>query len=198
MKGATSASAKPSGSVVFPGILHAIPESGVILRLQERDDHVAFTCLFNQMYKPLCCFSLRLVFLKEVAEEVVSDVFCSLWRNRRHVPIMNVKAYLYRAVYNGSIDYLRSAKKKFCSLDAAAHLPAERFTLHEMLEHSEYEARVSGRVKRLPRACKMIYRMSREEGMKYSEIASALNISVKTVETQVSKALRELRKVCDN
>lgn len=175
----------------FPG---NHPANLPIRRTQESHDSVAFEQLFKQFYKPLCSFCVRLVLVSEVAEEIVSDLFFSIWKNRSRFAIKNPRAYLYSAVRNRCLDYLRTKKIVFCTLESAAHLPSENHTLHEALEHQELESRVHVGIRRLPRRCKMVYELSRD-GMKYKDIAVALNISIKTVETQLSKALRELRKV---
>lgn len=176
---------------IFPGNHSA---DSPIRLAQESHDSIAFARLYKQFYKPLCSFCVRLVSVSEVAEEIVSDVFFSIWKNRRRFAIKNPRAYLYNAVRNRGLDYLRTKKIVFCTLESAAHLPAENHTLHEALEHQELESRVHVGIRRLPRRCKMVYELSRD-GMKYKDIAVALSISIKTVETQLSKALRELRKV---
>ena len=146
------------------------------------------------MYKPLCAFCMRMVFLREVAEELVSDVFVGIWKNRNRIEASNVRAYLYVAVRNRAIDFLRPKRMNFCTLESAVHLPSESYTLHDILEHRELVMRMDARINLLPKRCKMIYELSRNEGMRYKEIALRLNISVKTVEAQLGKAIRELKK----
>lgn len=186
----------PNGTE-FPGI-HRRNDADVgvlILKVIEEDDYAAFEALFKKMFSPLCQFCVKFVRSREVAEEVVSDVFYCIWKNRSRLMVSSPKAYLYTSVRNKGLDHLRKIKKMVhCDLENATHLVAESANGQEILVLSELSQAMDQSVAKLPRQCRRIYEMSRDEGLKYREIASILQVSVKTVETQMGRALKHLRK----
>ncbi|MDN5217132.1 RNA polymerase sigma-70 factor [Fulvivirgaceae bacterium BMA12] len=150
---------------------------------------------YSLYFQDLCKYSLKYVSIMEIAEEVVSEVFYKMWKNRDTISFnYSVKAYLFSAVRNQSIDYLRKSQNQrlFSShlyLDIASpHVtPEDEYTFYEL------NNRINFAIESLPPRCKKIFRLSRDKGFKYKEIAQMLNISVKTVETQMRKALICLR-----
>ncbi len=180
----------------FPGIprKNDTEVEVLIMRVIEQDDYVAFQVLFKRMFSPLCQFCIKFVKSREVAEEVVSDVFYSIWKNRNRLMVSSPKAYLYTSVRNKGLDHLRKIKKMVhCDLDSATHLIADSADGQEMLVLSELASVLDKSIAKLPKQCRRIYEMSRDEGLKYREIASILQVSVKTVETQMGRALKHLR-----
>ncbi|MEO6282653.1 MAG: RNA polymerase sigma-70 factor [Dyadobacter sp.] len=162
-------------------------------------DYHAFRELFTHHYRSLCNYAMRVVVTREIAEEVVSDVFVKLWKNREQIEVhTSFQAYIYRAVRNQALDYLKlrvhrqnereSLESVQWNMTHADHFsPAEEMSFNEFYEH------VEGCIQALPRQCQIIFRLSREEGLRYRDIAEKLAISVKTVETQMSRALKVLR-----
>jgi len=185
-----------SQSNPFPGIpptKDAYIES-LIMRVIEGDDYFAFELLFKKMYNPLCQFCIKFVKAPEVAEELVSDVFYSIWKNRNRLIISSPKAYLFTSVRNKAYDHLRKVKKQIhCDLENATNLPSDTINSQEILVLRELTASMEQSVARLPKQCKLIYELSRDQGLKYKEIATILQVSVKTVETQMGRALKHLR-----
>jgi RNA polymerase sigma-70 factor, ECF subfamily len=180
----------------FPGIYSSASMEELMFRVLDEDDYTAFQFLFHKMYRPLCSFCEKFVGIREVAEEVVSDVFYTIWKNRHRITVTSPKSYLYTAVRNRAFDYLRGFNRTVCcELEHAAHLPSDNHTLHDALEHAELELQLNQGIGSLPRQCKIIFELSRDEGLKYKEIAEELSISIKTVEAQIGKALKHLRKV---
>jgi RNA polymerase sigma-70 factor (family 1) len=180
----------------FPGITRRndVDVEVLIMKVIEQDDYVAFQVLFKKMFSPLCQFCIKFVKSREVAEEVVSDVFYSIWKNRNRLMVSSPKAYLYTSVRNKGLDHLRKIKKMVhCDLDKATHLVAEGADGQETLVLNELTLVMDQSIAKLPKQCKRIYEMSRDEGLKYREIASILQVSVKTVETQMGRALKHLR-----
>jgi RNA polymerase sigma-70 factor (family 1) len=180
----------------FPGILRK-NDSGVdtlIMKVIEHDDYGAFEVLFKKMYGPLCQFCNRFVKSPEVAEELVSDVFFSIWKNRSRLIVSSPKAYLFTSVRNKGFDHLRKVKKMVhCNLENATHLPADVADSQEILVLHELTNSLEQSVAKLPKQCRLIYELSRDQGLKYKEIAVILQVSVKTVETQMGRALKHLR-----
>lgn len=168
-------------------------------RVVANGDYYAFRELFTHNYRALCNYAMRVVVTREIAEEVVSDVFVKLWKNREQIEVhTSFQAYIYRAVRNQALDYLKLRVHRQYEREslesvqwnmthADHHSPAEEMSFNEFYDHIE------GCINDLPRQCQIIFRLSREEGLRYRDIAERLAISVKTVETQMSRALKVLR-----
>ncbi|KQS32831.1 RNA polymerase sigma-70 factor [Dyadobacter sp. Leaf189] len=162
-------------------------------------DYHAFRELFNHHYRSLCNYAMRVVITREIAEEVVSDVFVKLWKNREQIEVhTSFQAYIYRAVRNQALDYLKlriHRQNERESLDSVQWnmTHADHFSPCEELSFNEFYEHVEDCIQALPRQCQLIFRLSREEGLRYRDIAEKLAISVKTVETQMSRALKVLR-----
>ena len=130
----------------------------------------------------------------DTSKEVVHTVFLNLWEKRRELDSgQSFKAYLFSSVYNRSLNYLRDHKKfKQGNLtDADIGMESEEVT--SGIEQAELEKRISEALTKLPAKCREIFTLNRFEELKYKEIAQKLNISLKTVEAQMSKALRVMR-----
>jgi RNA polymerase sigma-70 factor (family 1) len=166
-----------------------------ILEQIARDDQKAFGVLFQIFYKRLLGFAFQYVRTTEVAEEIVSDVFVRLWNNRSELTtIEHPEAYLFIAVKNGSLNYL----EKY-SLYQVVQLPDnERSELVNLdnpqkeLEWKELLYKMEEAVSSLPGECQRVFRLSREEGFKTKEVADILNVSPRTVETQLYRAIKKI------
>ena len=165
------------------------------LRRIRRGDVDSFERLFHQYYPGLCAYAESLVGKQEVAEEVVQDVFYNIWKNRESLRIKkSLPSYLFRSVYNNSMMYLRKMKRERFMEDGNTLEPAinspdplQKLQLNEMSEL------ISKTLNGLPERTREIFRLNRQEGLKYREIADQLSISVKTVEANMGKALKALR-----
>jgi RNA polymerase sigma-70 factor (ECF subfamily) len=180
----------------FPGIVNSqhTDVEGLMFRILRDSDYNAFQLLFKKMYGPLCQFCVKFVQVKEVAEELVSDVFYNIWKNRQRIVVTSPKAYLFTAVRNRGYDHLRRIKKSvWCDLEEATHIAADSTDSQDLLVHHELNRSLEQSIANLPKQCRLIFELSRDHGMKYKEIASMLNISIKTVETQMGRALKHLR-----
>lgn len=162
-------------------------------------DYLAFRELFTHHYRSLCNYAMRVVVTREIAEEVVSDVFVKLWKNREQIEVhTSFQAYIYRAVRNQALDYLKLKIHRQNERESLDNVQwnlthADHYTPIEEMAFNEFYERVEGCIQDLPRQCQVIFRLSREEGLRYRDIAERLKISVKTVETQMSRALKVLR-----
>lgn len=153
----------------------------------------AFDELFRTYFQNLTWFAMKMVKDRETAEEVVQDLFVNFWEKRHELDLkVSIKAYLYRAVYNNCIHVSRRVKLHNNNEFTLANELTEEF--NNILEISELESRIFGLIEELPTECQRIFKLSRFEELKYKEIAEKLQISVKTVETQMSRALKFLRK----
>jgi RNA polymerase sigma-70 factor (ECF subfamily) len=157
----------------------------------------AFEDLFKQNFKTLCTYcQYRFGFSLDEAKEAVHMAFIRLWENRESIsPTLSVKAYLYKIVANVSLDMLKHDKvKQKHAKEVIRHAPVstplKNFTDPEL---KQMMTDINTAVEELPEQMQRIFLLSRYEGLKYAEIASRLGISVKTVETQMSRALVKLR-----
>lgn len=146
---------------------------------------------FKAFYQPLCLFALRYTGELDDAEDVVQQTFVDVWDKRQTMDrILNLKAYLFQAVKNRSLSY----SSKNDHLQAVDTLPdVEDESLDEQIHCAERDARLWNAIDGLPPERKRIFLLSKRDGLKYKEIAEELNISVKTVENQMGKALKALR-----
>lgn len=162
--------------------------------LPELDEEAARTRLekhFRAHYAELVAFATRYVSSSAAAEDVVQDVFLAFWRNQASVETSNVRAYLYRSVYHRSLNALRRARIERDLTPARSESVAGAADSELMARETNVAIRSA--VESLPERCRMVFQLSREQGLTYPEIAQTLGISVKTVETQMGRALRSLR-----
>lgn len=163
-------------------------------RVADRDQE-AFRTLFQLSYDPLCREAQRVIRCEARAQEIVCDVFTSLWQRERRLDAQtNVRGYLRRAVRNRAIDYLRRQMRegRVVSLedyDASANYDSPQ----DKLEEAEMSARIQRAITSLPPRGKQIFLMSRSHGLTYRDIAQRLGLSIKTVETHMRRSLIHLR-----
>ena len=153
----------------------------------------AFETLFRLYYLPLCRYAASLTGRTDVAEDVVQDVFFLLWKERAawHVRC-SVGSYLYGAVRNQSLRYLekeRLHERYSAGMPSADAEPSP----HDWMEYNELQRIIDQTLEVLPDRRRQIFRMHRMDGLKYSEIAGRLNVSIKTVEAEMTKAGRQLK-----
>lgn len=160
-------------------------------------DQKVFNSIFEAYYAPLCRYCTRIVYDSVMAEEIVQDLFCKIWIKREEIEInSSLKSYLYKATMNHSINHLAHIKteekyRQFIGFNVNESLD---YPL-DILNEKDVKRVLSLALHQMPDKRRMIFEMSRYEDMKYHEIAEKLNISVKTVESQMAKALEYLRKI---
>jgi RNA polymerase sigma-70 factor, ECF subfamily len=158
-------------------------------------DRQAFELLFRKYFARLCIFSAKFLDDPEESRETVQDVFARLWEGRDDIDCEeNLEAYLFRITQNTCINKLRhnKVKSKYAEIYKMVYIDNE-ISPHESFIANELNDRINVSVSNLPPRCKSVFEMSRFDGLKYNQIATILNISVKTVEAQMSKALKILR-----
>ncbi|PLX08111.1 MAG: RNA polymerase sigma-70 factor [Marinilabiliales bacterium] len=156
-----------------------------------------FEEVYRDYYVPLCYYCLRYVETLEDSEEIVQDLFVKIWEKRDSMEInTSLKAYLYRSVQNYALNFLSKKKTQERYMMIQSRQLNDDFGI-EKNELVEEELRVllKHAILQLPEKRRRIFELSRFEGMKYSRIAEKLSISVKTVESQMTKALKYLRVV---
>jgi RNA polymerase sigma-70 factor, ECF subfamily len=159
-------------------------------------DEQALELLFRKYYSRLCSYANKYVNDPEEAREIVQEVFIKIWERREDIdPEESLGPYLFRITCNNSINRLRHRKVvgKYAEIYKLVYVDNAEISPHESLIASELTQNISKALKKIPPRCRQIFNLSRVDGLKYSEIAYTLNISVKTVEAQMSKALNILR-----
>ncbi len=170
-------------------------DSDIIRRIRQGDKQ-EFEKLFRSSYVSLVRYAKTLLRDHDTAEEVVQELFFRLWQNRQSLKIeSSLNGYLFRSVHNRSLHYIEHQQvvSRHAGEVAARSEPASE-PVTDAIYYNELQARVARVLERLPDRCRMIFRMSRFEGLKYNEIADKLAVSLKTVESDMGKALREFRK----
>jgi len=154
-----------------------------------------FENLFNRLYEGLCHSSYRIVQNEHTAEDIVQEIFCTLWKKKEELQIDSYENYLFRSVYNASLNAIK--KRDFHAFkeieEETFQFPDLSINPEQQLQLSETQERINKAIDNLPTACRAIFVLSRFESKSNKEIASELNLSIKTVENQMTKALRLLR-----
>ena len=171
-----------------------------IIFLLNADEEKAISLLFDNYYDYLCNVVYRVIHDRDYAEDIVQEIFFEVWKKRDSIKIdTSLRGYLRRAAVNRSLNHLRKKKMQFAEdEEAVLRVPAKSIDGQAELERSELENRIHAAIDTLPPKCKIVFGLSRFENMSYQEIANSLDISVKTVENQISKALRILRSSLDH
>jgi len=164
-------------------------------RIARFNDQVAYKELFVAIYPQLLQFALGFTRTRPPAEEIVSDVFMTIWEKRSRLEhISNLKLYLYTATRNSCLNYL-SRENRMLMVDIS-EIPVEMGALtldpERMMITAEMKKLIREAVDSLPARCKLIFKLVKEDEFKYREVAELLNISQKTVETQMSIALKRI------
>jgi len=165
-------------------------------------DEETYILLFREYYTILCSYSRRYIGRKDIAEEIVSETFLKIWENRSVIKInSSVKAYLFQAVCNNSLNYLRKLKNDNTICTYFQDISFENIGFEETLEEIEEKStlmenitmKIEEAVNLLPEQQRRAFRLKRFEGKKIREIAEIMGLSFKTVEMHLSKATLSLR-----
>jgi len=173
----------------MPGLSPNTPDHRLVEAIKA-SDHLAFKTLYYLYFEALFRFLWRQTNNEELAKDLLQELFTRVWRSRENLdPQQPIKSYLYRIGHNLVIDHRRQNVHQIDSLEAhpeiePAYAAEEQFDLHDKIEAA---------IKNLPEPVRLVFTMNRFDGIKYAEIAQRLNISVKTVEARMSKALAILR-----
>lgn len=154
----------------------------------------SFEHVFKMHFNALHAYANTILKDDIVAEETVQNVFCKLWEKKNELSInQSVSAYLYRSVHNESLNYLKHLKVRGEYQSYALKNTNHTNNISERINLKDFEAKLAKTLNELPEQCRTIFQLSRFEELKYHQIAAKLDISVKTVESQMSKALKILR-----
>lgn len=169
-------------------------ESIELLERLRRGDEGAFDAIFRAWYAPLVRLAERFVGTRAVAEELVQDVMLEMWRRRELLAEEgSPQAYLYRSTRNRALNHLRHLRVERRAAPKLVETKSREAPAPSQVVAHELDAAVREAIDGLPNRCREVFELSRVHGLKYSEIATTLGISVKTVEAQMGRALRDLR-----
>jgi RNA polymerase sigma-70 factor (ECF subfamily) len=158
------------------------------------DGESAMVQIFREQYPGICQVIYRLIPDRGIAEDIAQEVFYELWRRRDQLEIgTSLGAYLRRAALNKALNYLRDKKMRWDDEAELRVVVDQAVGAQQMLEAEELSREIDIQLGLLPEKCRLVFVLSRFEQLSYQEIASRLDISVKTVEHQMAKALRRLR-----
>lgn len=175
----------------------------LLLRKIAEGDNDAFRTFYDEYYSQVFRFSSYFVKSTEVIEEIVSDVFCTIWLHRKKIlKIDNFKGYLYTITKNKALHYIRQDHKILLTDLDLDSISNEALSHNENPEYiaidNEFSSAFKNAIGELPEKCRVIFLMAREERLKYKEIAEILSISEKTVNAQMVLAVKKLVKRLGN
>jgi len=169
----------------------------LINRISLYDDAVAYKELFLLYHSKLIQFSTIITGSRESAEEVVSDVFLKFWNNRNALSrVENFHLYAYIATKNQSLNYLQKIhrEKVFSLDDMVVEFKSLYYDPEQLMITAEMFNRIRKAVSDLPPRCQLIFKLIKEDGLMHREVAELLDLSLKTVENQMTIALRKIGK----
>jgi RNA polymerase sigma-70 factor (ECF subfamily) len=165
-----------------------------LLERVKKDDAQAFKLIFDSNYEKLAYFAYKYVDDKAAAEDIVQEVFVNFWAKRHQWKVTtSLQAYLYGAVRNSCLNYIKFNKVRTAYAERSNHTEREDAHIPEQVDAKDLAKLIESGLVNLPVERQKIFRLSREEGLKYREIADQLGISIKTVEAQMGKALKFMR-----
>ncbi len=174
-------------------LLHE-PSDNELLQSLATAGEDAVAQIFRRYYASICKAVYRIIPDPETAEDLAQDVFFELWRRRNTLQIgTSLPAYLRRAAVNKALNYLRDQKISWTDETTIPESTDPQAGAQSQLEAHELQTLIDGYVEQLPEKCRLVFVLSRYEHLSHTEIAEQLNISVKTVENQITKALRFLK-----
>ncbi|MGS2761160.1 RNA polymerase sigma-70 factor [Sinomicrobium sp. M5D2P9] len=153
----------------------------------------AFNQLYTELWEPLYVHARALVMDEDKAKDILQEIWVDYWQRRNKIDTANIRAYLFRAVKYKSYNYLRDHKFNHVQLEAI-HALADVVPEQDTEDHAYlFASLIEPSLERLPSRCQSIFKLSRIEGYSNDEIARLLNISKRTVENQISLAMKRLR-----
>lgn len=165
------------------------------------DDESAYASLYTLCFPPLMRFAFSFVKSKEIAEEIASDVLLKIWEQRSTITeVKDFRLYLYVATRNRALNELKNQQRHhtFTLEDTAVWMKADDTNPEKQLITEELFKKIQTAVRQLPPQCRLIYKLIKEDGLKYREAANLLHLSVKTIEAQMGIAFKKLYEVFRN
>ncbi len=169
----------------------------IIARICENGDQIAFRELFDCYYPRLLHFSFSLIRNSVLAEEIVLDVFTTIWKNRQKLcEVEHIENYLFKATKNRTLNAVRDKKKDLVHIEVDSidfkYIRTNQNPESDLLSQELYE-KINEAIDALPEKGRIIYRMVKEDGLNYKQVAELLDISTKTVDSHLYSAVKKIR-----
>ncbi len=164
-------------------------------KISTTGDQHAYAQLYLAYMPYLLRFAKSIIKNNELSEEIVSDVFIKVWQNRADIgKVDNLKLYLYVSTKNTALNYLsRHFRKDVISLEEMSlNISIGTYNPEQLLITSEAVKKINLEIQKLPPRCRLIFKLVKEDRLRYNEIARLLNISVKTIDNQMAIALKKI------
>ena len=171
--------------------LKSIPDE-LLVNLLREDNELALGEIFNRYWEKLFKSADKVLLDEEMAKDIVQEVFVKIWERRYTIQVRNLNAYLTQAVKYQVASYLRKGKFTEKHKEILESI-ADDTSTEQIIEIKELKDAITKSLNQIPNRCREIFLLSRYEQLSNKEIAAKLNISIRTVETQISKALKHLR-----
>jgi len=152
----------------------------------------AFSIIFNRYWKRLYLYAFKIYKDEAVCEDMIQEIFISLWKNASSTVILNLEAYLLRAVKYKIANQIRNLKFDRQHTKILESIPDPNLTLND-LEYVDFEKNINDQINKLTPKCREVFLLSRIDHFSNAEIAAKLNLSIHTVEKHISNALKQLR-----
>ncbi len=171
-----------------------LSEKEIVGAIRQGNESI-FEETFRKYYQSLCNYANSILKEMDESEEIVQQLFLNIWEKRSELEInISLKSYLYRAVHNHCLNRIKHLKvREEYSQYANNYYDSSYESVSQTVVKNELESKIEAAIKKLPEQCRIIFNLSRFEELKYNEIAEQLEISPKTVENQIGKALKILR-----
>jgi RNA polymerase sigma-70 factor (ECF subfamily) len=169
--------------------------SKLLLQQIKEDNQLALKSIFNSYYNSVYSSVFRIIQESNLAEDLTQEVFIRLWEKRKSIEINGeLGPYLRRMAVNEALGHIRK-NKKFAITDQVEELDklSSYYDAETELNYKELSTAVQAALNKLPSKCRVVFNLSRFEGLSYKEISEQLEISIKTVENQIGKALKVMR-----
>ena len=163
-----------------------------LLKRISKDDALAFEEIYLRYSKRMFLYAMNIFKKREVCEDIIQNVFTDIWSKRKEAKVLNLKAYLFQSVKYQIFNQIRNQKISDEDLTRLNLIDAS-MNITQKLEFNELQELINVEVKKLPKRCQQIFRLSRYEQKSNKEIAMELDISIQAVKNQISKALRTIR-----
>ena len=169
----------------------------ILIQQIKQGDEMAFRLLFDRYYKKMLIAANQILKDQSVSQDATQDVFVLLWKNRENLKDdVNIKAYLNRAAINKALTILKSRKKNISDGENALLQQVDKAkNPDDVLSQKEMKGVIHRAIDQLPEKRRVIFTMCRLQGYSHKEIAKELDISTKTIENQITQALKQLREI---
>ena len=171
-----------------------------LVHLMANDDSPAFKQFFDLLYARFYRLAFYYVKSDDLSEEIVSDVLLKIWNNRKRLPeVIDLDVYFFKAIKNQALTYLKQeSRRAFQEAQSKRSLNLEYAEPENLLIAKDLAHAVEQAISQLPDKCQMIFRLIREDDMTYKDVAELLDLSVKTIENQMTIAIKKLKCAVDD